>query len=477
MGMAASQRTHTISVFWYILSDYITAVLSAIIFHFSRRYLLAEPIFVKGHLLLTQRFWLGTSTIPVGWLILYTLAGSYGSLYQKSRLSEISNTFVYSLIGCTTIFFAIVINDPVKDYHYFYQTYFIFLFAHFLLTLFGRLIILGIIRIQVTRGKVIFNTLLVGCDAVATKIYKDSKEGLSSSGYRYTGYVSNPNQPNNGIARYLPQLGDPAGIELTIDKYDIRLVVVALERSARAEVETIVEKLSNKDVRIKIIPNTLDILSGSVRTSNVLGAILSDIYTSPMPEWQQNVKRIMDVAAAIGGLLFLSPLMLYAAIRVRLSSPGPIFYTQDRIGFKGNKFRIHKFRSMIRDAEIDGPALASHQDPRITSWGKTMRKWRIDELPQLWNILKGEMSLVGPRPEREYYIRQLYTHTPYYRYLLKVKPGLTSWGMVQFGYAENVDEMLERMKYDLMYLENISLMLDWKIMLYTILIIFRGKGK
>src|SRR6185312_14854113 len=291
--MAASQRTHTISVFWYILSDYITAVFSAIIFHFSRRYLLSEPIFVKGHLLLTQRFWLGTITIPIGWLILYTLAGSYGSLYQKSRLSEISNTFIYSLIGCT-IFFAIVINDPVKDYHYFYKTYFIFLFAHFLLTLFGRLVILNIIRFQVVRGKVIFNTLLVGCDAVATKIYHDSKEGLRSSGYRYTGYVSNSNQLNNGIARHLPQLGDSAGIEQTIDKYDIRLVVVALERSARTEVETIVEKLSNKDVRIKIIPNTLDILSGSVRTSNVLGAVLSDIYTSPMPEWQQNVKPIMD---------------------------------------------------------------------------------------------------------------------------------------------------------------------------------------
>ena len=179
--MAASPKTHTISVFWYILSDYITALLSAIIFHFSRRFLLSEPIFIDGHLFLTQRFWLGASTIPVGWLILYTLVGSYGSLYQKSRLSEISNTFIYSLIGCTTIFFAIVINDPVKDYHYFYQTYFILLIAHFFLTLSGRLIILNIVRYQVTQGKIIFNTLLVGCDAVATKIYKDSRDGLSSS--------------------------------------------------------------------------------------------------------------------------------------------------------------------------------------------------------------------------------------------------------------------------------------------------------
>ncbi|GGB14965.1 sugar transferase [Puia dinghuensis] len=475
--MPASKKTHTISTLWYILSDYLAALLSANIFHFSRRFLLSEPIFVDHHLLLTQRFWLGTSTIPFGWLILFTMVGSYRSLYQKSRLNEITNTFVYCLIGCTIIFFAIVFNDPVKDYHYFYQTYFIYLFAQYLLTLTGRIAILNIVRRQVRRGKVVFNALLVGSDDIATKIYKDTWEALSSSGYRYKGYVTNHNQQNNGIAHYLTHLGDSEDIEKAIDQHHIELVVVALEGSAREEVGAIVEKLSNKDVRIKIIPSTLDILSGSVRTNNVHEAILSDIYTSPMPEWQLNIKRVMDVGISVTSLVLLSPLMLYSAIRVRLSSPGPVFYQQERIGYKGKKFQIYKFRSMLRDAEKEGPALSSLQDTRITPWGKTMRKWRIDELPQLWNILKGEMSLVGPRPEREYYIEQLYHRTPYFRYLLKVKPGLTSWGMVQFGYAENIEEMIDRMKYDLMYIENSSLLVDMKIMLYTLRIIFLGQGR
>ena len=254
--MPTSKRTHTISILWYICSDYLAAVLSANIFHFSRRYLLSEPIFIDHHLFLTQRFWLGSATIPFCWLILFTIAGAYNNLYQKSRLNELTTTFISCLFGCTIVFFAIVFNDPVKDYHYFYQTYFIYLVAQFFLTAIGRITILNIVRSHIRQEKVVFNTLLVGSDAVATRIYKSTRDGLSSSGYRYKGYVSNRHQQENGIAAYLPDLGDSEAIEQTIDQHDIQMVVVALEASEQEELEVIVEKLSNKDVRVKIIPST-----------------------------------------------------------------------------------------------------------------------------------------------------------------------------------------------------------------------------
>lgn len=191
----------------------------------------------------------------------------------------------------------------------------------------------------------------------------------------------------------------------------------------------------------------------------------------------QSIKRILDILLAIAGMIILLPLILLTAVIVKLSSKGPVFFLQERVGLNLVPFMICKFRSMYSTAEDTGPQLSSDEDRRVTGWGKTMRKWRMDELPQLWNVLKGDMSIVGPRPERKFYIDKIVQTHPEYLKLLTVKPGLTSLGMVKFGYAENVEEMIKRMKYDLTYVEDPSLLLDIKIMLQSIKVVFAGKGK
>lgn len=471
--MPLSYKVHNA---WYLVSDFIAAVLSWIMLYFFRRWLLDEVIVINGELFLNQRFWLGLIIFPITWITFFAMLGAYNSLYRKSSFDEFSGTVASSLMGCTIIFFLIVINDPQKQYTYYYKSLFFFIGSHFLFTWTGRAIVLSIVRRQLDKGAVVFHTLLVGGDKAALTTYLSTRQPLHRKGYRYCGFVDG-SATVNGISSYIPRLGSIAELPERIDEYKISMVVIAMENSEKPEMEQIIEMLSEKDVEISIVPDTLDILSGSVKTDALLGPVLTGIRTGLMPEWQQNTKRVIDVMVSLLGLIFLSPLLLFAAVRTRFSSPGPLIYSQERVGFKGQVFQIYKFRSMYSDAESNGPRLSSHDDPRITKWGRTMRKWRIDELPQLWNVLKGEMSLVGPRPERIFYVRKVSAKTPYFRYLLKVKPGLTSWGMVQFGYAGTVEEMIERMKYDLIYIENVSLALDLKIMVYTIRFILKGKGR
>ena len=220
-----------------------------------------------------------------------------------------------------------------------------------------------------------------------------------------------------------------------------------------------------------------DILSGSVKMTNIYGALLMEVNTDAMPIWQQLTKRLVDVVFSLISILILIPVYIVLAIMVKLGSKGPIFYRQERVGRKGKLFKIIKFRTMYVDSESNGPQLSSENDPRITPSGKIMRKMRLDEFPQFFNVLLGEMSLVGPRPERAFFIDQIKKIEPQFLQLTNVRPGITSWGQVKFGYAENVEQMLQRMKFDLLYLKNRSLALDFKIMLYTITIIFKGTGK
>lgn len=413
----------------YIIADFISSELVWICFLGFRWMVYEGRVELLNDVLIPAfSLWRPLLIYPFVCLIVYYLSGYYLRPFQKTLWREFSRTLASAAIISLIFFFAIIIDDQVDSYYRYIVS---------LAVLFGLQFVLSYLpRLTIT---------------LCTR--------------------------NRGVKRTVTVHNAEEADKLTAGEQDE--IILDLPTSyTNAQLYALIAKLYPLTCEMSMVPRVYDMLTGAARIGYVDSPSLIRITEHRMKDYEVCTKRAFDVVASALGLIFLSPLFAIIAVQVRLSSPGPVIYSQERIGMYGLPFRIYKFRTMNVNAEADGvPQLTHDHDPRITPIGRWLRKYRLDELPQLWNIIRGDMSLVGHRPERPYFIKQIMEEAPYYCLLYKVRPGLAGWGMIRVGYADNMEQLVERLNCDIVYVENMSLLLDLKIMFYIFGVIILGKGK
>jgi exopolysaccharide biosynthesis polyprenyl glycosylphosphotransferase len=422
--------------------------------------------------------WGPLAVVYVYWLLLFFFFGLYRSWYAQSRFDEFATLFKTVSFGTLVLFFIVFVDDTATSSPV-HSRLLILIYWFVLLVMVGtgRMAVRSFQRHLLEAGIGVRNSLIVGWSDRARELF-DMVKKHPALGYRVVGFVKPDFASGSDEYKGVKVLGNIDTIQRTIAEYDVREVLIALDSSEHDKLLRVIERCNSQQIGLKILPDLYDIISGQARTNQIYGFPLIEIMPQLMPAWEKSAKRLIDIFASLLILLLFLPLSILIAILIRLESKGPIFYIQDRVGKDGRIFRMLKFRSMYHEAEKhSGPVWANRRDPRVTKVGRLIRKPHFDEIPQLINVLRGDMSLVGPRPERPYFVEHLSKEIPIYYRRLKVRPGLTGWAQVKYKYDESVEDVKVKLSYDLFYIENMSLRMDMKILLATIYPVLLGKGR
>ena len=402
--------------------------------------------------------------------ILAVFVFSFSGVYRMHKIVHLRHEYYHILRGTFTLFLlTLVAAFFYREFSYSRVHTIYFLFCYLILLFFSRLITRWILQWMHARGTNVEQILVIGNGVTANK-FINRLDRLKSLGIVLKGVIDTGNNTKSDIPNNIPKLGGIDQLSQVIHAHKIDQVFIALSPEEQHYLPELKELLAEEWVDVRIIPDLGIFRMLNTEVESFEDMPIVTIVQSPMTGWNQVLKRLLDISGAFIALVLFAPLMLVIAVVIRLTSTGPSLYGQERMGLDGRTFHALKFRSMHYDAESQtGAVWASENDERRTKFGIFLRKYSLDELPQLFNVFKGEMSLVGPRPERPVFIEQFKSQIPHYMLRHKVKAGITGWAQIN-GWRGNTS-LEKRIECDLYYIERWSLWFDVKILFLTL---FRG---